>query len=74
MAGAGATSPAKNHVASECTKCGRCETHCPQHISIMKELVAVRKRTGGFQFKIICAIAGRDGWDTKGERRGRTDE
>jgi len=24
--------------ASKCVKCGRCETHCPQHIAIMREL------------------------------------
>ncbi|MCL2211784.1 MAG: aldo/keto reductase [Treponema sp.] len=29
---------------SECIKCGKCETHCPQKISIMKELDVVRKR------------------------------
>ena len=28
--------------ASNCVKCGRCETHCPQQISIMKELEAVK--------------------------------
>jgi len=28
--------------ASNCVKCGRCETHCPQQISIMKELANVK--------------------------------
>ncbi len=28
--------------AGNCVKCGRCETHCPQHIGIMKELENVR--------------------------------
>ncbi|WP_461255998.1 aldo/keto reductase [Treponema sp. R80B11-R83G3] len=27
-----------------CIKCGKCETHCPQSISIMKELVTVKKK------------------------------
>jgi hypothetical protein len=29
--------------ASMCTGCGRCESHCPQHIAIREELVNVRK-------------------------------
>jgi predicted aldo/keto reductase-like oxidoreductase len=29
---------------SLCVKCGKCETHCPQHISIMKELARVRRK------------------------------
>lgn len=28
--------------ASNCVKCGKCETHCPQQISIMKELANVK--------------------------------
>ncbi len=29
--------------ASMCTRCGRCESHCPQHIAIREELTNVRK-------------------------------
>ena len=34
----------KGSSPSLCVKCGKCETHCPQNISIMKELVNVRKK------------------------------
>ena len=29
---------------SLCVKCGKCESHCPQNIPIMKELMTVRRR------------------------------
>ena len=29
--------------ASQCTKCGKCEQHCPQHLEIRKELEKARK-------------------------------
>ena len=34
----------KSGSPSLCIKCGKCETHCPQSIQIMKELVTVRKK------------------------------
>jgi predicted aldo/keto reductase-like oxidoreductase len=34
----------KGSSPSLCIKCGKCETHCPQSISIMKELRIVRKK------------------------------
>jgi len=42
-----------------CVKCGKCETHCPQKIPIMKELVTVQRRMEPFFIKFIgyCARA-----------------
>jgi len=42
-----------------CVKCGKCETHCPQKIAIMKELVNVRKRMEPWWIRLIgvCARA-----------------
>ncbi|MCL2277221.1 MAG: aldo/keto reductase [Treponema sp.] len=42
-----------------CVKCGKCETHCPQKISIMKELVIVAKKMEPFYIKLVgvCARA-----------------
>jgi predicted aldo/keto reductase-like oxidoreductase len=34
----------KGSSPSSCVKCGKCETHCPQNIPIMKELVNVSRR------------------------------
>lgn len=34
---------AKNELPSQCTKCGRCETLCPQHIKIREDLEKVNK-------------------------------
>ena len=39
------------HNASLCTKCGKCETHCPQKIEIRKELETVSKKMEGFYYK-----------------------
>jgi predicted aldo/keto reductase-like oxidoreductase len=36
-----------------CIKCGKCESHCPQKISIMKELVNVRKKMEPFWIRFI---------------------
>jgi predicted aldo/keto reductase-like oxidoreductase len=43
VTGAGLTSE-KGSTPSLCVKCGKCETHCPQHIPIIKELVRVKKK------------------------------
>jgi uncharacterized protein len=39
------------HNASLCSKCGKCELHCPQKISIREELVKVTKALEGFHYK-----------------------
>ena len=49
----------KSGSPSLCVKCGKCETHCPQKISIMKELAVVEKRMEPFFIKFagFCARA-----------------
>jgi len=49
----------KGSSPSRCVKCGKCETHCPQNISIMKELVNVRKKMEPWWvgFVGVCARA-----------------
>ena len=42
--------------ASKCMKCGKCEKHCPQNISIIKELGNVQKSLEGFYYKPLCAV------------------
>jgi predicted aldo/keto reductase-like oxidoreductase len=41
------------HNASLCTKCGKCETHCPQKIAIRNELGNVTKAMEGFYYKPV---------------------
>jgi predicted aldo/keto reductase-like oxidoreductase len=42
---------------SLCIKCGKCETHCPQHIPIMKELARVKKRMEPFWMRFVGVCA-----------------
>jgi uncharacterized protein len=41
----------KAHNASQCSKCGKCEAHCPQKIAIRDELAKVSKTMEGFYYK-----------------------
>lgn len=50
---------AKPHNASQCSKCGKCETHCPQNIKIRDELTKVSKAMEGFFYKPARLIAKR---------------
>jgi predicted aldo/keto reductase-like oxidoreductase len=52
----GVTDPRKNYAASQCTQCGNCEKHCPQHISIIKSLEKVSKRMEPFWFNTAIKL------------------
>ncbi|MEL7654389.1 MAG: aldo/keto reductase [Bacillota bacterium] len=41
------------HNASLCSKCGKCESHCPQNIAIRDELTQVAKKLEGFYYKPV---------------------
>ncbi len=43
--------------ASQCTGCGKCEPHCPQHIEIRKELKKVAKEMEAFYDPALIWIA-----------------
>ncbi|KNY27883.1 aldo/keto reductase [Pseudobacteroides cellulosolvens] len=45
--------------ASLCSKCGKCEAHCPQNIKIRDALVDVRKRMEPFWYRFGTSIARR---------------
>jgi len=42
--------------AGLCVGCGKCEQHCPQHISIREELAKVRRRLENPAYKIAAAV------------------
>ncbi|WMJ89329.1 aldo/keto reductase [Anaerocolumna sp. MB42-C2] len=43
--------------ASMCKECGKCETHCPQHIAIRSQLKVVSKEMEGIFYKPMVGIA-----------------
>ncbi|MCL2852179.1 MAG: aldo/keto reductase [Defluviitaleaceae bacterium] len=45
-----------NLLASNCVKCGLCEKKCPQHIKIVEELEAVKRRMEPFWISIAIKI------------------
>lgn len=45
--------------ASLCVKCGKCESHCPQHIKISEEMTKVSKSLEGFYYKPLRFAAKR---------------
>ena len=47
----------KNSAPSQCFNCGKCETHCPQHIPIRNDLARVRRRMEPFWVRFIGACA-----------------
>lgn len=40
----------------ECVECGKCESHCPQHLEIRKELKNARKELQPFHFNLAMKI------------------
>ena len=39
--------------ASQCIACGKCESHCPQHIEIRKELAAAAGELETISYKLM---------------------
>ncbi len=44
---------------TQCVSCGKCESHCPQHIAIRKELAAASKELLPWYYRIAVAVARR---------------
>ena len=42
--------------ASNCVNCGKCETHCPQHISIREELKNAQKELEGPLYRFLRKV------------------
>jgi predicted aldo/keto reductase-like oxidoreductase len=55
----GANTPKKSFTARRCVKCGKCESHCPQHIAVTKELAAATKRMEPFWFGLAVGALNR---------------
>ena len=50
ITGTGANDPEKQFRPKNCIRCGACEKQCPQHIEIISQLEAVRRRMEPFWF------------------------
>ena len=48
-----------NAAASNCVGCGKCETHCPQHIAIREELKNASRELEGPLYRLVRGIVGR---------------
>lgn len=44
---------------TQCTKCGACEKHCPQHIEIRKELQNAKKALQPFYIRALLGLVGK---------------
>ncbi len=58
---------AGDHNASRCTQCGKCETHCPQHIAIREELKQAAHTLERFPYQPAHAVVA---WWLKRKRGG----
>jgi predicted aldo/keto reductase-like oxidoreductase len=47
------------HFATDCVKCGKCESRCPQHIEIIEGLESVARRLEPFYFRPALKLAAR---------------